>query len=187
VAAARAAGLSLSFGFIAAEALSSAREAAALEPGDVIAFPRAAPASTPGRQGWLSIETWRLAARFDDLPSGRSLTILSEETTMPEQESTLSGGAQLDRPAGGPVRPGSPDLPGNQGRLDRLPVRISVSLGKVSLTAAELLRLAPGAVIELREPLGGEVEVLAGGSPFAKGELVTVDGALGVRITTLLP
>ena len=36
--------------------------------------------------------------------------------------------------------------------------------------AADVLRLAPGAVIELQEPLGGAVEVLAGGQPHLKHE-----------------
>jgi type III secretion system YscQ/HrcQ family protein len=70
-------------------------------------------------------------------------------------------------------------------RLAELPVTLTVSLGELTLSAADVARLAPGAVIELDRPVGEPVEVRAGERTLAHGELVDVDGALGVRITEL--
>jgi flagellar motor switch/type III secretory pathway protein FliN len=54
------------------------------------------------------------------------------------------------------------------------------------MSVAELLALAPGAVIGLGRPLGAPVELCAGEKLLARGELVDVDGELGVKVTELL-
>lgn len=193
IAAARAASLGLAFDFIAAEARTTARVAASLAPGDVIAFPHSPPAGQGSVRGYLSLDGWRAPALLERTPEGRHLTLFEEETTMSERETDapLADPASRSPASRSPgsqdplARMTSPGLGPPEDRLEQLPVRVSVTLGQVTLSAADVLRLAPGAVIELREPLGGPVEVLAGGRPFARGELVEVDGALGVRITSL--
>jgi flagellar motor switch/type III secretory pathway protein FliN len=66
-----------------------------------------------------------------------------------------------------------------------LPVELSLELGRVVLSAAEVLALAPGAVVTVPRPTGGLVDVVAGGRVVARGELVDVEGGIGVRVTEI--
>jgi type III secretion system YscQ/HrcQ family protein len=104
--------------------------------------------------------------------SPRPHSLRPEESAMPE-----------DSPGPGSARAAlSPEA---TARLAELPVTLTVSLGELTLSAADVARLAPGAVIELDRPVGEPVEIRAGERPLARGELVDVDGALGVRIVEL--
>jgi type III secretion system YscQ/HrcQ family protein len=67
-----------------------------------------------------------------------------------------------------------------------LPVSLSCRLGQLELTLADLAALGPGAVVGLGRPLGAPVELCAGDRVVARGELVDVDGELGVRVTAVL-
>lgn len=69
---------------------------------------------------------------------------------------------------------------------DDLSIPLTVVAGEVTLSARALLELAPGAVLPLGRPLDGAVELWAGARRLARGELVEVDGALGVRVVELL-
>lgn len=66
---------------------------------------------------------------------------------------------------------------------DDLAIPLTVVAGEVAVSARALLELAPGAVLSLGRPLGGAVELRAGARAIARGELVELDGALGVRVT----
>lgn len=69
--------------------------------------------------------------------------------------------------------------------IDELEVELVVELGRVELSLAELSRLGVGDVLALGQPLGGGVDVWAGGRRIGRGELVDVDGETGVRLTEL--
>lgn len=64
-----------------------------------------------------------------------------------------------------------------------VPVELAIELGRLSLRVRELAALVPGRVISARIPVGREVELRAGDRVIARGELVDIDGELGVRIT----
>lgn len=68
--------------------------------------------------------------------------------------------------------------------LSSLQVPLQFSMGTVSLSLAELQGLAPGSVLRLQSPASpAQVEVRAGGRVVGQGELVDVDGRLGVQLT----
>jgi type III secretion system YscQ/HrcQ family protein len=67
------------------------------------------------------------------------------------------------------------------------PVVVRVELGAVSLTAAEWAKLRPGDVLETGRRLSEPAVLRVGGRAIARGELVDVDGELGVRVRELLP
>jgi len=69
--------------------------------------------------------------------------------------------------------------------LRELPVEVVCELGRVTLSGRELLELRPGAVIPAGRPLSGPVDLTVGGRVVARGELVDVEGEIGVRITQL--
>lgn len=66
------------------------------------------------------------------------------------------------------------------------PVMVRVEVASVTLTARQWADLAPGDVIETQQPVGTSVTLRAAGREIARGELVNVDGQLGVRIQELV-
>jgi type III secretion system YscQ/HrcQ family protein len=69
--------------------------------------------------------------------------------------------------------------------LAAAPIEVVAELGRVTLRGEELAGLAPGAVLTL----GASRAVVAlrvGGERWAEGEIVNVEGELGVRITRVL-
>jgi type III secretion system YscQ/HrcQ family protein len=70
--------------------------------------------------------------------------------------------------------------------LRELPVEIVCELGRVSMSGRELLELEPGAVVPIARPLAGPIDLTVGGRVVARGELVDVEGDLGVRVTEIV-
>jgi type III secretion system YscQ/HrcQ family protein len=70
--------------------------------------------------------------------------------------------------------------------LKELPVEVVCELGRVTMSGRELVELRPGAVIPAGRPLAGPVDLTVGGRVVARGELVDVEGEIGVRITQLV-
>jgi type III secretion protein Q len=64
-------------------------------------------------------------------------------------------------------------------------VELTVALGTMQLTLRQVCDLAIGQILTLGRPLAGPFEVRAAGRMLGKGELVDVDGELGVRIVSL--
>lgn len=87
-----------------------------------------------------------------------------------------------------------PDLPvgagaGPAGDLELLAdveLTVSVELGRVRIPLRDLLRLQEGSVVELDRLAGAPVDVLANGTPVARGDVVVVGDELGVRVNELL-
>lgn len=69
---------------------------------------------------------------------------------------------------------------------DKIPVEITVRLGKARLSYAELKALQLSSIIELEKLAGEPLEVFANGVLVAKGESVVVNEKFGVRITELV-
>lgn len=70
--------------------------------------------------------------------------------------------------------------------LGELPIELSCELGRVTMTGRELSDLRPGAVVPVGRPLAGPVDLTVGGRVVARGELVDVEGELGVRVTQVI-
>lgn len=65
-------------------------------------------------------------------------------------------------------------------------VELSVELGRSRMAMRKLLSLVPGSVIELDRPADGGVDVLVNGRVVARGEIVVVDGEVGVRVNEIV-
>lgn len=70
-------------------------------------------------------------------------------------------------------------------RLAEIPVTLEVELARVPLTLADLARLTPGATLPLLLDKRGLVTLRLGERAVARGELVDVDGAVGVRVLSM--
>ncbi len=80
--------------------------------------------------------------------------------------------------------PPSGEAMGMEGLLG-VPVKVSVEVGRTKMTLAELVKLSPGAIVELNRDAHQPVDVLVGGKLVARGEVVTIGDKYGVRITTV--
>jgi len=67
-----------------------------------------------------------------------------------------------------------------------VPLEVSVELGRVRMPLRDVTRLSKGAVVELQKEANAHVDILANGKVFARGEVVSADGRLGVRITEVV-
>jgi len=97
-------------------------------------------------------------------------------------------GAAAARPLDlAPLRPDATS--GEAGNMDLLldvPVPVVAQLGSTELRIRDILRLAPGAVIELNKLAGEPVDLFVRGQPFAQGEVVIVDESFAIRVTKIL-
>ncbi len=66
-----------------------------------------------------------------------------------------------------------------------VPVQVIAVIGKRGVTLKELMELRQGQVIDLKRPPNETVDVVVNGKLFARGELVEIDGKMGVRIIKL--
>ena len=71
-------------------------------------------------------------------------------------------------------------------RLSSVRLDVSVELGRAKIPVKELLALDEGGVIRLGRPVGEPVDLVVNGTVTARGEIVVVDGRLGLRITSLV-
>ena len=66
--------------------------------------------------------------------------------------------------------------------LDEVDIPVRFSLGSVSLPLGDLASMQPGYVFVLDAPLDKPVAIEVNGTVIGRGELVSVDGQLGVRL-----
>ncbi len=69
--------------------------------------------------------------------------------------------------------------------LNDIPLQIAVELARVPVTAEEVVSLKVGQVVDLNRVPGEPVDLSVNGKIVARGELVEVEGHLGVRILSL--
>lgn len=73
-----------------------------------------------------------------------------------------------------------------EGMLEDIPIRVSVEIGERSMSVNQLGHLRVGQTIELSRNPSELVNLRAGGDLIAQGELVNIEGQLGVRILKFL-
>jgi type III secretion protein Q len=76
-------------------------------------------------------------------------------------------------------------VPRDMSLPDDAHVELTVGLGTTRLSLRQVMELAVGQVVPLGRPLAGPFELRAAGQLVGQGELVDVDGELGVRIVRL--
>lgn len=87
-----------------------------------------------------------------------------------------------------PARPAAPAPaaakvdPRSAGMTADVPVQMVAVMGKKTMTIKEILSMAKGQIVELNRFPNEAIDLVANGKLMAKGELVEIDGKLGVRI-----
>ena len=91
----------------------------------------------------------------------------SDASLVPEAESTSRSAADLET-------------------VFDVPVQVSAVLGRARMDVGELLRLGPGAVLELDRKVGEAIDIYINNRLVARGEVVLVEDKLGVTMTEII-
>jgi len=67
-----------------------------------------------------------------------------------------------------------------------VPVQVSAVLGRARMDVGELLKLGPGAVLELDRKVGEAIDIYINNRLVARGEVVLVEEKLGVTMTEMI-
>ncbi len=73
----------------------------------------------------------------------------------------------------------------NFDRLFDVEMNVTVRFGTAEVPLREVVRYGVGSMIELNRSVDEPVELLINDHPFAKGEVVVVDGYYGVKVTEI--
>lgn len=153
---------------VLAACLALRTELAALRPGDVLLIPDASAVRVASDA--------ILGSVF--LAGPRSEVALRAELA-PSGQLVVRGRSGLS------WEPRSPNMPSDTRTLEVLedvPLVVRVEMGAVEMTARAWAELAEGDVLPLERRVGDPVTLRVGGAAVASGELVVVDGGLGVRV-----
>ena len=67
-----------------------------------------------------------------------------------------------------------------------VPVRLSVVLGRTKMPVSNLLKMDVGTVVELDRQVGEAIDIYVNERLVARGEIVLVEGRLGVTMTEIV-
>ncbi len=103
----------------------------------------------------------------------------------------LESGAEMQTVAdAGALAPSDTDSV-NRGAADLeavfdVPVQVSAVLGRARMEIGDLLKLGPGAVLELDRKVGEAIDIYVNNRLVARGEVVLVEDKLGVTMTEII-
>ncbi len=73
----------------------------------------------------------------------------------------------------------------NLDRLRDIEISVTVRFGQTEIPLRDVVRFGVGTMIELNRSVDEPVDLLVNNSPFARGEVVMIDGYYGVRVTEI--
>ena len=102
----------------------------------------------------------------------------------------LEHGGQVPAADAGTAAPeGGDDITRGAADLEAVfdvPVQVSAVLGRARMEVGELLKLGPGAVLELDRKVGEAIDIYVNNRLVARGEVVLVEDKLGVTMTEII-
>jgi flagellar motor switch protein FliN/FliY len=78
------------------------------------------------------------------------------------------------------------ETPKNIDRLLDVEMNVTVRFGSTQVPLRDVANFGVGSMIELDRTVDEPVELLVNNAPFARGEVVVVDGYYGVRVSELV-
>lgn len=101
--------------------------------------------------------------------------------TQSSEQDAMPGAAGVEFADARPLDPA--DAVQALGMLSDVEVLATVELGRTQMLVRDILRLHRGAVLELDKLVGQPADLLVNNMPFAKGEVIVVNGRFGFRLT----
>jgi flagellar motor switch protein FliN/FliY len=102
-----------------------------------------------------------------------------QDLSLPQLDGTGSFEMETDGPV---VAKTAADLE----QMFDVPVTVSAVLGHSHMPVGDVMRLAPGAVLELDRRVGEAIDIFVNDRLVARGEVVLVDEKLGVTMTEII-
>lgn len=129
-------------------------------------------------------DRWRGQVRAGLLGSRNHLQCVLEEQGLRVQGYAHALGKELAMTTGTIHKASTGDTTAqiNTGIASDAPIELQVEIARFSVSLGELQRLQTGDVLTTGRKLGERVSVVVGGQAFAEGELVDVEGEVGVRL-----
>ncbi|ARA76303.1 type III secretion protein [Pectobacterium brasiliense] len=174
------AGMAIAIPLTLADAVLPLSALCRLRTGDLILPNR--PWFTPSGEGTLSVGTLRLRGtlQLTEL-APYTFTVTDMETvSMPPSATDTMLAAPHSEASVLELAPMSDNVTEN---LPPLPVTLHLRCGSLTMTLAELQHLASGSVLTLRDVVPGQAWLYHGDIALASGDLVDVEGRLGLQIT----
>lgn len=113
---------------------------------------------------------------------------MSDEYTLP-QLSDEDIGFDADAPPPAQSTRDGPVIQRTAADLEQIfdvPVAVSAVLGRARMPVGDLLKIAPGAVLELDRKVGEAVDIYVNNRLVARGEVVLVEERLGITMTEII-
>lgn len=141
-----------------------------LEPGDVW---------IPGAQSWVAAELGANGGVLapPNTSCGIPIRVVSGRTVLGAQLVGLPEEAEVS------MSQNTGDLDSLEDIVGQTPLVVRLELGVLELSAAEWAALRPGDVVQSGRRIADPVVLRAAGQEIARGELVDIEGEIGVRIT----
>lgn len=70
-------------------------------------------------------------------------------------------------------------------RYAEVPIEVATEIGRTTLTVRELLEFDDGTLVPLSRSASTSVDLLIGGAPVGRGEIIVNDGSIALRIGQL--
>ena len=118
----------------------------------------------------------------------KSVSAPSPAAQQPSAQS--SGGTTIIRPMAAPSirdesEEGEEDKT-NQEMLMKVPLEISVEIGRTKRLVRDILEFTQGTLVVLDKMAGEQVDLFVNGQCIAKGDIVVVEDNFGIRITEIV-
>jgi type III secretion protein Q len=130
-------------------------------------------------EGYVHVARRRLHGRIDDESGPLCLNLISIEETSMDEDFIVEAytGPESDQPV--------MDVFGGE-LFDELSMALTVRCGALNLTLGELRNLAPGAVLGITGYAPGMAGLYYGERSIGQGQLVEVDGRLGLQLSRVV-
>ena len=113
---------------------------------------------------------------------------MTDENKVPLPELDRNGDV-VQRMDEASLAPDTDDASRNAADLEAVfdvPVQVSAVLGRSKMDIGDLLKLGPGAVLELDRKVGEAIDIYINNRLVARGEVVLVEEKLGVTMTEMI-
>lgn len=109
----------------------------------------------------------------------------TQKIDISELKASLGGDGEDGEDSGDSETPEEAFEGAGRALVEETPITLRVEVGRVRMTLRELAQLNPGSVLELHKDSAAPVSLVVENRIMGQGELVRVDGELGVRILRL--
>ena len=154
-------------------------------PGDAVVFDDAYPASADGWTARLRCGELAASAVIDGRGSIRLAAGFRGRAADPTSGPDEDAGGGTTTHNRGHTMSDTERQASSSTVLASAPIEVVAEVGRLTLRADEVLALRPGSVLALGSLRPTTVDLRVADRPWARGELVNVEGQLGVRVTAL--